>query len=165
MRLGGCDRAIPSQHEGAEQGAATALFSLPSPRTSHPSRESSRIRSPSDPYGPGTIFSEAHFKPASAALIFSVAKTSPRVPTIASRVTAAPAPAERACRWVFPYPGASDGEQRLQLRLPSPQQGLGASGSCLRTQWGGKQHPWGAVGPGQPHQNLILADAEHWRCR
>lgn len=120
--------SLPSTREpGREQPLLFIRHHLHVQRTQARSRLPSPFRRHLWPRHP---FIKLIFKTASAALILSIAATSPRVPTIASRVTAAQALAARSRRWVFPYPGASDGEQRL--RLPSLWEGFGASGSCSR---------------------------------
>lgn len=102
----------PTQHPGVHGGAGTRpggmhTAAYPSPFPSVRAAHQSKAPSPFTP----PAFIKHVFKAASAELILSTATNGLCVPAIANGGTAA----ERARRWVFPFPGASTGEQRLRL--------------------------------------------------
>lgn len=153
MLLGGCDRAIPSQHKGARQGAAAALFSSPSPCTLHPSRESPAFALPMTLMAQVPFFLKPIFKPVSAALILVSQQPVP----VSQRLLAGSLLPQHQRR------GLVTGFFRiLGLAMVSSSSSSSSSSHPHSRDWeqaapngSGKRHPRGSVEPG-PHQDLVL---------
>lgn len=160
MLRGGRDGAVPSQHEGAGQGATAAIYSSPTPRTTHPSKEPFAFALPTTFTTQGP-FSKPHFSNSERSAGFKHRSDQSPCSNDRWQGHCCPSAGGEGSSLGFSIPWGEQWGAVALSPVPVPVEGgFGVSGSCSGTQRGGKRHPRGSAGLGRPREDLVPAACE-----